>query len=118
MRLALDHHYSPLIAERLREMGHDAIAVRERGWETEEDEALLELCDHEERALLTNNVADFTALARRWATEGRTHAGLIFTSDAGMPRSRDTIGRFAEALGDLLRSNPGDNALRDRVHWL
>jgi len=107
-----------MIASRLRERGHDAIAVLERGWEAEEDERLLELCDREQRALLTNNVADFTVVARRWAAEGRRHSGLIFTSDRSMPRGRDTIGRFVEALDALLRSHPGSNALDDRIHWL
>lgn len=118
MKLALGHHYSAAIAAQLRERGHDVIAALERSWEAEEDEPLLELCDQEQRALLTNNVADFTAVMRRWAAEGRQHFGLIFTSDASMPRGRDTIGRFVQALAELLRSNPGDDAFKDRVHWL
>lgn len=118
MKLALDHHYSPAIAAQLRERGHDVTAALERGWEAEEDEPLLELCDREQRALLTNNVADFTTVMRRWAAEGRRHSGLIFTSDASMPRGRDTIGRFVRALAELLRSNPGDDRFKDRVHWL
>lgn len=118
MKLALDHHYSPAIAAQLRKRGHDVIAALERGWGAEEDEPLLELCAQEERALLTNNVADFTAVARRWAAEGRRHCGLIFTSDASMPRGRSTIGRFVQVLAALLRANPSNEAFNDRVHWL
>lgn len=118
MRLALDHHYSTHIAFRLRERGHDVIAAVERGWEAEDDEPLLALCETDGRALVTNNVADFMVIARRWATQGRCHAGLIFTSDARMPRSRDTIGRYVEALNALLKANPAENAFTDRVHWL
>ena len=118
MRLALDHHYSTAIAVLLRELGHDVVAAIERGWEAEDDEALLVACEREERALLTNNVGDFVVIARRWAVEGRRHAGLVFTSDASMPRNRDTIGRYAEALDALLASHPKDDALADRTHWL
>ena len=118
MKLALDHHYSPTIAARLRHKGHDVVAAIERGWECEADEALLALCHEEQRSLLTNNVADFVVLARRWAAEGRSHAGLVFTSDASMPRSRTTIGRYVRALDRLLRTAPGDDVLFDQVHWL
>jgi nucleoside-diphosphate-sugar epimerase len=118
MRLALDHHYSTHIAIRLRERGHDVVAAVERGWEAEDDEALLALCETDGRALVTNNVADFMVIARRWATQGRCHAGLVFTSDASMPRSRDTIGRYVEALDALLEAHPAENSFVDRVHWL
>jgi hypothetical protein len=118
VRLALDHHYSPAIANKLREGGFDVIAAIERRWETEDDEALLSLCDQEQRGLVTNNVADFTVIARGWAIEGRRHSGLIFTSDASMPRSREATGRYVEILGELLRANPRDDAFSDRVHWL
>ena len=118
MRLALDHHYSPTIAVLLRERGHDAVAAVERGWQAEDDEALLGLCSADERALLTNNVADFTVLARRWQAQGRAHAGLVFTSDASMPRVRGTIGVYVEALDVLLAAHPARDALADRVWWL
>jgi predicted nuclease of predicted toxin-antitoxin system len=118
VRLALDHHYSTKIATKLRDKGHDVVAVAERGWEAEADEVLLDLCQAEGRTLLTNNVADFVAIARRWAVEGRSHAGLVFTSDSSLPRSRDTIGQYVRVLDRLLRSHPADGSLTDRIHWL
>lgn len=118
MKLALDHHYSPKIAEQLRTRGHDTVAAKERGWEQCDDESLLGICTNEGRTLVTNNVADFTVIARRWAIESRSHAGLIFTSDASMPRHRETIGRYVNALDQLHRKHADDDALRDRIHWL
>lgn len=117
MRLALDNHYSPTIAVRLREAGHDVVAAVERAWERE-DERILAICSEETRVLMTNDIADFTAIYRRWAADGRSHSGLIFTSDAGMPRGRATIGRLVEALDALLILHPGEDAFKDRVHWL
>jgi hypothetical protein len=117
LRLALDNHYSPIIAVRLREAGHDAVAAVERSWEREDDERILAICSEEARVLMTNDVADFTAIYRRWAADGRSHSGLVFTSDAGLPRGRATIGRFVEALDALLRFHPGEDAFKDRVHW-
>jgi uncharacterized protein DUF5615 len=118
VKLALDHHYSTQIAIQLRKRRCDVIAVLERGWEQEDDETPLGLCGGEQRALVTNNVSDFTAIARRWALEGRHHAGLIFTSDASLPRGANTIGRYVTALQALVRANPGDEAFLDRIHWL
>lgn len=118
MKLALDHHYSPLIAEGLRERGHDAIAAVEAGWEADDDEPLLARCADDQRVLLTNNVADFAVIGRGWQTEGRSHHGLIFTSDASLPRTRDNIGRYVDALDALMRDNPEIDVFVDRTHWL
>ena len=118
MKLALDHHYSTQIAVHLRKRRCDVIAVLERGWEQQDDDTLLALCADEQRALVTNNVADFTVIVRRWALEGRHHAGLIFTSDSSMPRGRNTIGRYVTGLQALVRANPAAEAFTDRTHWL
>jgi uncharacterized protein with PIN domain len=118
LKLALDHHYSLAIARELRARGHDVVAAIERGWETEDDETLLSLCHDEQRALLTNNVGDFVPITRRWAIEDRQHAGLLFTSDSAMPRSRRTIGRFVAALHELMTANADATSFVDRVAWL
>jgi hypothetical protein len=118
LKLALDHHYSPAIARQLRAGGHDVVGAIEPTWEALDDEALLEACHREERALLTNNVADFAIIARRWAPQGRRHHGLIFTSDASMPRSRNTISRYVTRLDALLTLYPRPDAMLDQIHWL
>lgn len=118
MRLALDHHYPLAIAARLRAADHDVVAAVEVGWEADDDEVLLERCRVERRALLTNNVGDLAAIARRWHAEGRSHAGLVFTSDRSMPRTRDHVGVYVERLGALLDAHPGEDAIVDRTYWL
>ena len=118
MKLALDHHYSPDIAEQLRARAHDVVAAIERGWDQEDDEPLLTLCLAEQRTLLTSNVPDFVEIARRWSVQGQSHAGLIFTSDASLPRTRRTIGRFVKLLHDLLIEHGESDHFTDRIHWL
>lgn len=116
MKLALDAHYSPKIAALLRDRGHDVVALIERGWHADPDDLVLEHCRREKRALLTNNIADLILVARAWAAEGRSHAGIICTSDATHPRNRRTIGRYVEALGKLLHEHRAGFA--DRILWL
>lgn len=118
MKLALDHHYSRIIADQLRTEGHDVVAAIEQGWEQEDDEQLLALCASEHRALVTNNVSDFTAIARRWAVQGQSHTGLIFTSDVSLPRTKATIGTYVKLLHELLTRHPRKDGFTDRVHWL
>ncbi len=52
------------------------------------DEDLLLLAAEESRVVVTFDVGDFAALARRWAADGRSHAGVaaivgIDTSEFG-----------------------------------
>ena len=118
MKLALDHHYSSRIAVSLRDLRHDVLRSLNEGWEAETDEDVLALCLGEQRALLTNNVADFAVIVGRWALEGRSHAGLVFTSDKSMPRSSEWIGQYVRALDDLLRSLPREDASTDQIWCL
>ena len=68
--------------------------------------------------MLTDNVADFAAISRRWEAQGRGRYGLIFTSDAGLPRTRHNIGRFVDALDELMKHNPNVDSFIDRIYWL
>lgn len=119
MRLLLDEHYSPAIARQLRERGHDVIALVERPeLVAMADDRLLEIMALEGRALLTENAVDFLPLAHQAALEGRSHAGILFSSARRMPRSAGTIGLFVRALDAFLAEHPEDDACHDQLHWL
>jgi hypothetical protein len=118
VRLLTDEHYATDIAIALRAAGHDAAAVLELGMTGTADEALLAFAAGQGRALLTNNVRDFAAIAVLWAKGGQEHYGLLFTSDESLPRGRGTIGLYVEVLTALLEAHPTDDALRNQVRWL
>jgi hypothetical protein len=119
VRLLLDEHFSARIAEQLRERGHDVIATQgDLELEGADDESLLARAVAERRALLTNNVRDFVRIVHEWAEAGRDHYGVLLTSDKSMPRDREAIGRYIDALDKLLIANPADDALVNRVLWL
>jgi predicted nuclease of predicted toxin-antitoxin system len=118
LRLLTDEHYATDIAIALRAAGHDAAAVLELGMTGTADEPLLTFAAGQRRALLTNNVHDFAAIAVLWARGGQEHFGLLFTSDESLPRGRGTIGLYVEVLGALLSAHPAEGALRGQVRWL
>lgn len=119
MKLLLDEHYSPRIAEDLRAQGHDVIAVVELSALTGlPDRTLITVARDGGRALVTENVGDFIPIVTELARIGTSHAGIILTNPHRFPRSRDGMGRLVEALSDLLVAHPQDEALKDRVAWL
>jgi hypothetical protein len=118
LRLLLDEHYSPRIAQQLRRRGHDVVSVSERAELIGlGDSDLLRLAAAEKRTIVTENVADFVELTRHFAAREEGHYGVIFTSSR-FPRSRATIGVFVRELGRLLRRRPEDGALLNQLHWL
>lgn len=118
MKLLLDEHFSPRIAQELRDRGHDAVAVGERSaLRSIADRALFERAVAEQRALLTNDVGDFVPLLRDWIASGRDHYGLLLTSDTSMPRTRGAAGRFVEVLDELTAESAADDALLNQVLW-
>ncbi len=79
MRLLLDANLSPRrIAARLRETGHDVLALAEDATrEGLSDPQVLELAASEGRVLIARNSRDFAPIAREWAEARRSHGGLI-----------------------------------------
>jgi hypothetical protein len=119
VKLLLDEHYSPKIADELRKRGHDvdSATAREdlRGLG---DRELWNLASAEGRALMTENAADFMPLLREAAGGGERHSGVVFTSPRSLPRSLGTIGVYVERLDSFLRERPADDALADKAHSL
>jgi predicted nuclease of predicted toxin-antitoxin system len=112
--LRLDEMYPPPLAKRLRDNGHDVLAVLdvEVGLASRSDEDVLAWAARTNRCVVTENVADFA----RPAAQGATHYGLIFVSAQRFPRTSTGLARLADALNALLDAKqlPG----QDGVIWL
>lgn len=121
LKLLLDEMHSFGVAEQLRDRGFDVVAVKERpdliGMP---DEDLLAAAAGEHRALVTDNVKDFAAIARRWAAAGRMHGGLVFTHPQRFPRSAGSHVRvLANALERFIADETRSLSLvRSFVWWL
>lgn len=120
MRLLLDEMISPRIARELRERGHDVQAIKQdrQDLSGRSDREVVERMTAERRAIVTNDVADFQIIHDRLLAAGEAHAGMIFTFDASMPRSKAAIPQWVKRLADLLADHTDESSLRNRVHQL
>ncbi|WP_433239369.1 DUF5615 family PIN-like protein [Streptosporangium sp. CA-135522] len=101
--LLLDEMFAPLLAESLRERGHDVVALVERPeGRGLADPQVLDLAVAERRRLLTENVRDFEILRARRLHDGQPCAGLLYSNPRRFPRTKISIGRLVEALDGLL----------------
>lgn len=81
MKLLLDEMHAPAIAEALSGKGFDVLAVADtpllRGC-SESD--VLDYAVDTDRAVVTEDVGDYSVLTARRAATGQPHAGVIFTN--------------------------------------
>jgi predicted nuclease of predicted toxin-antitoxin system len=120
VRLLLDEMISPRIARELRGSGYDVQAIKgdRPDLAARTDREIVQRMAEERRAIVTNDVADFQAIHDRMVAAGEAHAGMIFTSDATLPRSKAAIPRWVQALEDLLAGHGDADSMRNRVRHL
>jgi hypothetical protein len=120
VRLLLDEMISFRVEAELRERGHDVEAIkRDRpDLESAPDHEIVRIFAAESRAIVTNNIRDFEPLHRRITASGESHAGMLFTLDATLPRTRAAMPLWIETLAAYLAAHPAEDALRDRIAFL
>lgn len=106
MRVLLDEHLSPTIAQTLRDRGLDAVAVGERpDLIGATDRVILQVATDEERSVVTNNVRDFRPLAAEFLARGRVHGGLVLLPSA-RSRTKGAVGALVSAIASVMRAHP------------
>jgi predicted nuclease of predicted toxin-antitoxin system len=119
LRLLLDEQQDPAIAQSLRKEGLDVIAVAERLELREISDAdVLAAAIADRRAVVTEDVRDFTILHRRFLEQGQTHYGILLTSRTRFPRHRAGRRALLAALRSVLGAHESEDALRDQLIWL
>ena len=119
MKLLLDEMFSPRIARELRSRGHDVVAVKERpDLIGRHDREIVRRMAAEHRAIVTNDVDDYGAIATRFASSGEEHSGMLFTSDQTMARNKVSLPLYVSMLDALLRERPAADAFRNRTRAL
>jgi len=120
LKLLLDAMFKLEIARQLRQRGHDVIAATERRDLADLlDPELLAAAQAEERAVVSNDVRGFVRLDRVYRQQGRSHYGVILTSDRHFDRNTErSIGQLVLALDAFLRTQPPESSATSLVYWL
>lgn len=115
--LLLDEMFSPAIAARLRERGHDVISVADDpDLRSMPDEVLWTWAGTRKRRLVTENVKDFRPLLHQAEESGDRVTALLFTSNRTFPRSRRSMGPLVDSLHAWLCAP--DAGRRPTEDWL
>jgi len=119
LRLLLDEHFSPAIADQLIKRGHDVVAAAAVAELRHQDDlAVLSWAVDQRRGVVTEDAPDYLALHGLRLSRGEHHYGIVLTNARRFPRSRRGIGKLVRELDDLLRSLPTEDALRADIRWL
>ena len=114
LRLLLDEMYAGVHAQVLREADIDACAVIELGLSGSSDpEVFAAAAVSQGRALLTENVADFTHISAEHLTAGQHHAGVLIALSSRFSRRSAGIPSLVKAILDI-----SDRQLTDCVVYL
>lgn len=108
--LLLDEDVRPLLAEILRQRGHDAVHVLELNRTGKSDADQLDFAVEQGRAILTHNVRDFSLLHRNCREQGKNHCGILLSEQA----------RLNTLLRRALRflTHHTSDAIENNVFWL
>ena len=92
--ILLDEMYPPALAKRLRDSGHDVVAVLdvEVGLASRSDDDVLAWAARHSRCVVTENVSDFARLA----SLGVAHCGLVFVLAQRFPRTSSGLVRLGD----------------------
>src|SRR5260370_33203342 len=110
--LVMDEMFSPALAAALRDLGHDVIAVAERGeLRAMSDKEVFAWATSQGRWLLTENVKDFRPTLLRALRADTATTGILYTSRPVFPRSQKHPAPLSQAVPPWLRSGPPDAPL-------
>ncbi len=96
--LLLDEHFAPDLARRLRERGHDVVAVLETSMTALPDDEIFAAAAAQGRRIVTENVADFRPLLVRALANGLPAADVLLVPTTRFRRTPAGSAVFAAGL--------------------
>jgi hypothetical protein len=113
LKVLLDEMYPPALAASLRAVEIDAVTIIELGMAGTPDTDVFAYAVTDERAVLTENVADVVPIAAQHSTTGAHHAGLLIALSNRFSRRPAGYGRLVAAIA----AHQSDD-LTDRIIYL
>ena len=100
--LYFDEHVPVLLAQLLREQGHDVLTAYEAGMahQKHSDGTQLRFAVSQGRAMFTFDKVDYIDLSREWAQAGYHHTWIIVTNRRSEYELRDRLLRLFSAYPD------------------
>ena len=113
MKLLLDEMYPAALGDALTAAGIEAVTVSGLGMAGTPDPDVFAYAVTEQRAVLTENVADFVAIAAQHSTIGAQHHGLLIALSNRFSRRPSGYRRIVAAI-----NTHKDDDLTDRIIYL
>jgi hypothetical protein len=98
LRLLLDEMYAGVHAEALRAVDVDTLTVIELGLAGSSDPDIFAAAVVQGRALLTENVADFTSISAEHLSAGQHHSGVLIALSSRFSRRPAGIPSLVQAI--------------------
>ncbi len=109
IRLYLDRHVIPRLADDLTERGFDVLTTQRAGMDTASDEQQLVFAAEQHRAIVTFNIRDFSPRHKQWIATGRSHAGIIVSQKLGKRQFGLLLSRTLRLLESMTADELGHN---------
>lgn len=105
--------YPPSLVEAVGALGIDAVTVKELGMGGRSDADIFAVAVEQSRAVLTENVGDFTHISAQHLTAGLHHSGVLIALSSRFSRRPSGVGLLAAAVSAI-----AGQSLDDRVVYL
>jgi hypothetical protein len=98
LKIYLNENLSWKIAKSLREYGYDVVSSLEVEMNEADDNAQFEFAISQRRTIVTNNFSHFAELYDQYASEGKNHYGIIFTTKCTIPAMIKRLKKLLETV--------------------
>lgn len=116
MRFLIDEMFSPQVADRLRDTGHDAVHVEDVTLTGAEDAHVLAYAADAQRVVVTENVADFVPLLDQRTALGLSVTPVVVALKRSLPSGAGAlVYHLTQRLNWWAEKNPTPYR---HVHWL